>query len=253
MIMYRSIETEERVLRHVITLISEVGAAGMLLAIAFNLWLGNWVLRPTRRIWEAQQTMLIELSHELQTPLATMHAVTNQVEPRDVRDRLRREILNASDLVSNILYLSKLRVLPKQMYEPVAVSDLTEEIVERMDVLAQRRGIRLEGSGKPGAYVLTSPETWTRLASTILKNVVDHALPNTTAHWQLTVQGDTVLFQVENQYDEETSGISVNGPPPRFGMTIVRRLVASMGGQIDVTAQHGHFLVTVRVPLLRPS
>lgn len=253
-VMYRSIETEERLLRHVITLISEVGTGGMLLAIGFNLWLGNKVLRPARDIWEAQQTLLVELSHELQTPLATMHAVANQVDKPDLRDRLRRETMNASELVSNILYLSKLRVLPKQMFEPVAASDITEEVVERMAPLAERRGVELDGRAEPGVYVLASPETWARLASTIFKNVVDHAAANTTATWTLVTKHNVALFYVENRYDETAPGYQEGqSPPPRFGMTIVRRLVASMDGNIQVDVHEGWFRVHVSVPLLRPS
>lgn len=251
--IFNSIETEERLLRHVITLISEIGTAGMVLAVAFNLWFGNKVLKPARDVWDAHQTLLIELSHELQTPLATMHAIATQVDKPDLRDRLRQETMDASNLVSDIMYLSKLRVLPKEMYEPVAVSDITDEVVERMALLSERRGVSLAGNAVPGLYVLTSTEAWSRLVSTLFKNVADHALEDSAATWSLRADDDMISLRIDNRYDEAVEGLQDGKTPQsRFGMTIVRRLVGSMDGRAQFDVNDGWFRATVTVPSLRP-
>ncbi len=251
--LYQSIASERQVLQHALRLIILSGGIGAALAFLFYLWLSRRVLRPARESWSAQQRMLVELSHELQTPLATINAMAaSYVRNTELRRRFIREIRRASDLVSDILYLSRLDGMPRQTPEPVAVSDVTEEVVAQIGWLADRQGISLTGSAVQGLYVLATADEWRRLVSTLLKNVVDHARPGSQAVWRLTVDGRSVVFRVENE--SETEGRSVNpGLTRGFGLHIVRRLTQSMGGEFRLEADEHTVRVEVQVPRLREN
>jgi signal transduction histidine kinase len=250
MYLYQSLDPERKVLQHAFWLIILSGGLGAFLAILFYLWLSHRVLRPVRESWRAQQRMLVELSHELQTPLATMNAIAaSQIHDDVTRGKLAREIRQASELVSDILYLSRLDGMPAEEREPVAVSDITEEVAERIRWLAERQGIQLTGSAEQGLFVQTTPDEWRRLVSTLLKNVVDHAQPATHASWKLWADSRQVRFTVENEYDREAKREDVDRARG-FGLHIVRRLVQAMGGSFTMEVKDRIVRAEVSVPRL---
>jgi signal transduction histidine kinase len=195
--------------------------------------------------------MLVELSHELQTPLATMNAIVNaHVADAEVQENLSREILEASTLVKDILYLSRLnaKAFPVHL-QPVAVSDLTEEVIERFRPLLQQHNIQLSGSSQPGLFLMSTPEMWTRLISTLCKNVVDHAEEGTEATWSLKSQSHTIQFRLKNRARSAPAAMR----PPRdmtrgFGMKIANRILEEMHGSIDVRMDGPWVITTVVVP-----
>lgn len=250
--VYKLILQEQETLARVRNLLLAVGGAGALLSVGSNLWLARSALRPARQTWAAHQNMLVELSHELQTPLATIRAITAmKVEDAQARENLVREIGHASELVQDILYLSRLRsTISLQLDEPVAVSDITEEVAERFVVLAAGRELTLHGRAEPGLYVNTTSERWARLVSTLLKNVVDHAAHGSEATWSLRSQADLVRLTLTNRVDpryvSRTPARGVQG----FGMEIARRLAADMAGVVDWQTTDDGAVTTVIVPRL---
>ncbi|WP_067933360.1 sensor histidine kinase [Alicyclobacillus kakegawensis] len=246
--LYQSIVSEQQVLHHALWLLMLSGSTGAVLAILFYLWLGRRILRPASESWQTQQWMLVELTHELQTPLATINAVVeSQVRDAD-RGRLVREIRRASELISDILYLFRLESMPVEEREPVAVSDLTEEVADHIGWLAERQGITLSGSAVQGLYVLCTPDEWRRLVSTLLKNVVDYGRPS-QASWRLTVDERCVLLVVENELDKRDC-VAEPGRTHGFGLDIVRRLTQSMGGNFMMETNGHTVRAQVRVPRL---
>jgi K+-sensing histidine kinase KdpD len=238
-------------LKHVRNLLFLVGTVGVLGAILFHLWIARKALIPAQKTWQAHQEMLVELSHELQTPLATMNAiVSTHVAEKEIQEDLSREILEASTLVKDILYLSRLNAKSFQVHlQPVAVSDLTDEVIERFRPLLQQRNIHLSGFSQPGLFLMSTPEMWTRLISTLCKNVVDHAEKDTEATWSLTAESHMIQFRLKNR--AQTMPTAVH--PPRdmtrgFGMKIANRIVEEMQGRIDVRMDGPWVITTVVVP-----
>ncbi|CAM3955567.1 sensor histidine kinase [Alicyclobacillus pomorum] len=238
-------------LKHVRNLLFLVGTVGVVGAILFHLWIARKALIPAQKTWQAHQEMLVELSHELQTPLATMNAiVSTHVAEKEIQEDLSREILEASTLVKDILYLSRLNAKSFQVHlQPVAVSDLTDEVIERFRPLLQQRNIHLSGFSQPGLFLMSTPEMWTRLISTLCKNVVDHAEEDTEATWSLTAESHMIQFRLKNR--AQTMPTAVH--PPRdmtrgFGMKIANRIVEEMQGRIDVRMDGPWVITTVVVP-----
>jgi two-component sensor histidine kinase len=250
-VTYESTQQTYETLKHVRDLLFLVGTVGVLCAILFHLWIARKALIPAQKTWQAHQEMLVELSHELQTPLATMNAIVSMhVADEEIREDLSREILEASTLVKDILYLSRLNAKEFQVHlQPVAVSDLTDEVIERFRPLLEQHNIQLSGSSQPGLFLMSTTEMWTRLISTLCKNVVDHAEEGTEATWSLRSQSDMIQFRMKNRARSMSTAVH----PPRdmtrgFGMKIANRIVEEMKGSIDVRMDGPWVITTVVVP-----
>lgn len=150
-----------------------------------------------------------------------------------------------------MLFLSRLRSgVFLQPTEPVAVSDITEEVAQRYRALLQLDGRDLDGRAEPGLFVETTPPGWERLVSTVFKNVIDHAAPHTTSTWQLTGDGRRVSFVVENfrsGHDGERRTAERG-----VGLQIVARLAERMRGSMEIEESQEKFRIRVEVPSLRP-
>lgn len=245
--IYKLIVQEYELLQHVRVLMVVAGTIGIVMTVGINLWIAYRALTPARRTWLAHQDMMRELSHELQTPLATIHAVasSNTVDAH-TRTSLMTEASYASSMVKDILYLSNLQTrLHQQQNQPVAVSDVTEEVVGRFQELAASKGILLQGHVIPGLYVNTTLERWSRLISTLLKNVVDHGVPQTTATWELKTQQHFVEFTITNE--SGTTQETQRG----LGLLIANRLAEDMAGTIQMVQEGNSMKTVVRVPWLK--
>lgn len=249
---YSLISEERSVLHHVSSLMWTVGGAGFILALLGNLFLARRLVQPTLRTWHAYRETVLELSHELQTPLATVKAMmtSRNVESTTAHD-VGHEIDRASQMVSDMLYLSRLKSGVKEREtEPTAVSDITEDVAFRYQELAKEHGIQLNGRAQPGLFVETTSGEWERLVSTLFKNVVDHGQPGGRAHWQIVGDGRFVELRVENAVRKMKDDKS--RPPERgVGLQIAKRILQHMRGTLQTVQKAGNFIVIVRVKIRR--
>lgn len=261
---------EADTLREISSVLWIIGSSGGAGVILINLWLARRALAPARRTWKAQQEMLLELSHEMKTPLATIAAIagnntwngdgdsvsaSNRVSgegagAQQMADRNRRlweEVRHASSLVDDILYLAQLRSVLDQTAEPIAVSDVTEETIGRFHPLAATQSMTLQGRAETGIYVMSTIERWSHLVSILLKNATQHGLPGTPIDWSLTATRDTVTLWIVNRVTPRR-GNTKDGTRSGIGLRIGQRLVEDMRGQLTQTEENGKMTTTITVP-----
>jgi len=252
--VYQQVGQEFDAIKRIGKLLFLYGGAAAVVAILLNIWVASRALQPARKTWQVQQEMMLELSHELQTPLATLKAiVAAPTWNDDVRARAHREIDEASSLVQDVLYLAKLRTNPKrEASEAVCISDVTDEVFNRFEGLANRRHIVFQGDIEAGLYVSTTTERWARLLSTLVKNVVDHAPSHTSATYSLATQGQQIRLMIRNEVFNRCPPGDTQRPTEvkGIGLSIVRRLVTDMGGQLSLNQVGTELVVLVDVPKL---
>jgi signal transduction histidine kinase len=251
-VIYQMITTEKRLLDRARIVLLTAGASGAALSTALGLALGWALITPVRKGIKEQREWLLELSHELQTPLAVARAGMSRGVSAHMRDLAVQAIEDASLLVRDIVYLSQLSTLPNPAPpEPVPVSDVTEEVVRKLTPWAEHRRILLSGSAEPGLFVATTTERWTRLVSLLAKNAIDHGAPGSTVTWELKEDGGRVVLRISNR-------LIMRGPDhlvkvrPGVGLTIAHRLVQEMRGKLEITQVEDTMVARVSVPKLRP-
>lgn len=234
------------------------GVIGAAASTLISLRLAWTAMSPLRRSWAMQREWLLELSHELQTPLAVARASIATPDAQAAPSVALQAIDDASALVRDIVYLSQLSTLPDSSTpEPVPVSEVTEETVAKLQPWAQHRAMQVTGHVQPGLFISTTTERWARLISLLVKNAIDHSPPGSTVSWQLTAEKGRVVFTVRNSVAERhlpTRSFRASAPPMRkrgVGLTIAERLAQDMGGTLTLRQEDDRMVAHVSMPMLR--
>ena len=222
---------------------------------------------------EATRQFFADASHELRTPLASLRANAELYQqgalPRreQVDEAMRRITLEAqrmSGLVDDMLRLARLDQHPGQQCEPVDVSTLATECVQRARIADPDRTWR---GDIPGGLEVTGDEE-------LLRRAIDNVLGNVAAH---TPGGSTATITVTGHDGQVVLAVSDDGPgvPPeqlarifdRFyragapsrrpgsglGLAIVAAVAAAPRRQVAATANDPHGLcITLTLPAAPP-
>lgn len=110
-------------------------------------------LTELRRLERARRDFIANISHELRTPLASVRLLVETLEEAIDTDpdqaqifieKIETEVQNLTDLVSEILELSRIESGQMPMsIEPVEAELLVREVMARMLMLAQRHRVKL--------------------------------------------------------------------------------------------------------------
>ncbi|MCL6445644.1 MAG: HAMP domain-containing histidine kinase [Alicyclobacillus sp.] len=248
--IFELIAREQHMLRAIAVILWGVGGAGGILVVLLNFWLARRALEPARLAWQTQQAMLLELSHELKTPLATISAIAASEYGAAADSKLTQEIQQATNILDDILYFAQLHDLLQPTSEPVAVSDITEEVAKRLQPLAQARNMTIRGRAQMGIYAMSTPDKWMHLVSILLKNATQHGKAGTDVTWHLTATQTEVLLVVENETEIVTPSRR-SGSISGIGLRIAERIVRDMHGRLEQSIQtDGHVRMVVHVPRL---
>lgn len=245
--------------------------------------------RMARRLQEADQKkreldqlrrdLIAWVSHDLQTPLASLRAIIEALadgvveDPEAVQRYLHtasREVEDLSTLIDDLFQMAQLDAggLPLER-EPAYVSDLISDTLEGFSVIAKERGITLQGKASPGIDPI-----WidTQRIGRALNNLVSNALRHTPAGGSISLNAiparNGILVEVvdtgegipeedlpyifERFYRGEKSRNRLTGGAG-LGLAIARGIVEAHGGEMGVESgpdQGTRFFFTL--PTKRP-
>jgi PAS domain S-box-containing protein len=201
------------------------------------------------------------VAHDMRAPLRSMNSYSRFLEedfgpvlPPKARDYVRRIAAGAGRLdalITDVLNYSKISRC-EIVLQNVDVEKLTREIIDSYPDLRDSGGIILVQSPIP--QVLGNPAALTQVLSNMLTNAVKFVAAGTVPHVGISAEkrGEHVRIWVE----DNGIGISEEGqkrifhmfqrlnPASEFegtgiGLTIVRKAVERMGGQVGVESQPG--------------
>jgi signal transduction histidine kinase len=228
-----------------------------------------------RQVEQLRRDLIAWVSHDLQTPLASIRAVVEALADGVVEDAetsqrylrtAQRDIASLSILIDDLFQMAQLDAGGLKLdLEDNSLSDLISDTLESFSETAKVNGISLQGSVTPQV-----DPVWmdAQRIGRVLNNLVGNALRYTPSGGQVRVKGslldDMVLVEVidsgegipeqdlplvfDRFYRGEKSRSRTTGGAG-LGLAIARGIVEAHHGQINVESQPGkgtRFFFTLR-------
>jgi signal transduction histidine kinase len=248
--------------------------------------------RSFRQLYEGQRAVVRELqqsqrlkdelynvvSHELRTPLTGILGFGELLLTRDDRltpaqrkehlGRILREARRLQRVVDNLVYSSK--VIQQDGSAAADFRGVLGSVIEDLDDVPERERLDLEVDLQTPAREVAMPAEALRLVMVnLLGNALKYATPLTTVQVvarpagpgllavSVTNAGPTItaadrkrifepFVQLDSSLTRSASGVGL-------GLHIVRRLVESYGGTVDVSSADNLVTFTVTVPAVLPA
>lgn len=220
-------------------------------------------LTRVRKLETVRRDFVSNVSHELRTPLASLKALTETLQEGALEDppaarrflqRMEIEIDNLTQMVHELLELSRIESgrVPMQMI-PVPPHELATPAVERMQLQAERAGLRLNMEIPTSLpQVKADPDRIEQVLVNLLHNAIKFTPPGGEILVRAWVENDRVVFSVH----DTGNGIAAEVLPRIFerfykgdkarstggtglGLSIARHTVEAHGGRIWADSEPG--------------
>jgi two-component system, OmpR family, phosphate regulon sensor histidine kinase PhoR len=234
------------------------------------------VLRDSTEIARVERTrrdFIANVSHELRTPLTSLLGYTETLmdesadpKAREFLEIIRRNAQRMSRLTEDLLTLARVESGEDRMQEAaVSAHELLREAQASFTELARNRGVPIDISESPEAYVLADKDA----IHQVFANLIDNALKYASGTKKLDIGAIERTGEVEFYVRDFGPGISSEHLPRLFerfyrvdkarsreaggtglGLAIVKHIVLNHGGRAGVTSELGHGSVFwFRLPL----
>lgn len=230
-----------------------------------------------RRVEQTRRDFVANVSHELKTPVGALALLAEAVEsaaddPDAVRNfatRMRRETTRLTDLVREIIELSRLQSDdPLMTAGEVDVDTVLAEAMMRCGERAAAREVVLTAAGETDLQVMGDAEQLTTAVANLVENAIiySEARQKVVVGARLSADGDdhfveitvtdtgigidsTELTRIFERFYRVDYGRSRQDGGTGLGLSIVKHIVAAHGGTVSVWSQQGQgSTFTIRLP-----
>jgi signal transduction histidine kinase len=215
---------------------------------------------------QRRRELLANVSHDLRTPLASMqgyletlllkHGTLPPDEQREYLMVAAKHSERLGKLISDLFQLTKLEAREVQPdCETFAITELMQDVVQKFQLGAARRGVRLEvGLSIDHLKVHADIALIERVLENLIENAMRHTPAGGTVRVEATPDGARVqvdvtdtgcgipereLAQVFDRYYRIDRGEAADAGSTGLGLAITRRIVALHGGEIRVDSRVG--------------
>jgi signal transduction histidine kinase len=219
-----------------------------------------------RQLESMRRDLIAWVSHDLQTPLASVRAVLEALsdgvvdEPEMVKRYLltaQRDVMSLSALIDDLFQMSQLDAGGFPLHRaPSSLNDLVSDTLESFSQLAKQQEITLEGQVESDVDPVLMD---TQSIGRVLNNLVSNALQHTPANGRVSVwvrrapsgvhvtvsdTGEGIRAQdiphiFERFYRGDASRSRHQGTGAGLGLAIARGIVQAHGGTIEVQSEPG--------------
>ncbi len=210
--------------------------------------------------FEKEKRFTSDASHELRTPIATIHAqceyaLEHADDPVEMEAALKvilRQSSRMSGLVSQLLTLARAdRQQAQVTFERINLSELAELSLASLEEMAQERNIRMESDIEAGIFASVDQTLMTRLLMNLLGNAISYGKEGGWVRLGLSVRNGLAVMEISDDgigissehlpkiwdrfYQVDPSRTAANGDGSLgLGLSMVRWIVQTHGGRISV-------------------
>ncbi len=228
----------------------------------------------------ARRELIASVSHDLRTPLASLRGyletlvMKENLPAQDRRAYLEiafRQSETLNRLIEELFELAKLEEVEARIAkEPLQLSELVQDVLQKFRLVAQQKKIALEGEFMPAAPLVQGDvATLERMLDNLLENAIRH----TDTGGRIIVSVAMQAGQVRLEVADTGSGIPAEDLPHIFerfyrvdrarnagasgsglGLAIAKRIVELHGGTISVRSELGiGTCLIVDLPIIPPA
>jgi signal transduction histidine kinase len=230
----------------------------------------NKMAERIQTLLTAERRLLLDISHELRSPLARLNVAVELArsgEDRDrMLDRIEKEAQRLNELVGELLQVTRVEGDPSQRKtEPVQVTDLLDLVVEDSRIEAKTKGCVLSVKAEPGEVIVSGDvELLRRAFENVLRNAIRYAPENTVVDVELVraagmarvsirdrgpgvpdealVRIFDAFYRVDSDRNRASGGVGL-------GLAIARRAVELHQGAVRAENLRPGLCVTIELPL----
>jgi len=223
-------------------------------------------LQQVAQIDTHRRELLANVSHDLRTPLASMQGyleilllrrgTLNPEEERSYLEVAAKHTERLGKLVDDLFKLTKFDANEVQLdAEPFPLTELAQDVVQKFQLAAERRGLRLETVLREDTPpVLGDIGMIERVLENLIENAMRHTSANGVVRVHVEASGERVALRVADtghgipseelphvfdRYYRGDRGEAVDAGNVGLGLAITQRIVTLHGGAIRVDSTVG--------------
>lgn len=153
----------------------------------------------------SQQQLLYDVSHELRSPLARMHAAIGVAQQQPEKrqqtfERLENEIKRISDLIGELLMLSYVENTDNlHSGEKINFPELMNEIIEDTRYEADEKNINISFENSPSFLIVGFEELLRRAIENIIRNAIKFSPPTSSISVVMTETNEQLSLTISDQ------------------------------------------------------
>ena len=183
-----------------------VGCISMLLLILLLSIFSRRAVAPILKNMESQNQFITNASHELKTPLAVISANAEVLEmtngSSEWTDSIKNQVTRMSELVSQLIVLSKLQEHDELVLTEVNFSEKAEDVCKSFKTVADAAGKGFEADISPDIKIVADERGSRELVSILVDNAVKYCDDGGTVKVNLHSRGRRAFLTVSNDYSD---------------------------------------------------
>ncbi len=226
----------------------------------------NAMASQLEKMWQGQQRLLADISHELRSPLARLQMALGIAHQQDVDpatlSRIEREAERMEALVAQLLTLTRAESAVPQ-FDSLSLEEVFQSTLADATFEAGNHGKKVEVSPFPSAKVVVNHTMICSAVENVIRNAIRYAescvsvcFTVTDTHWEVVVSDDgpgldeadcksifSPFYRASLARDRESGGVGL-------GLAIAKAAVEMHHGEIHATRNTSSGLaVSIAVPM----